>query len=73
MSDVTISTAQLQPTVKQLKRILAHETPDVITSIVATAMLLIELERLIEGANSTRTLKIFTDIFNALKGAEHGI
>lgn len=70
---MSISPAKLQPTVKQLKRILAYETPDVITGIVATAMLLIELDRLTEGANSTDTLKIFTDIFNALKGAEHGI
>lgn len=69
MSDVTISPAQLQPTVKQLKRILAYETPDVITGIVATAMLLVELDNL---TKNPRTLEIFTSVFNELKEATHG-
>lgn len=64
-----ISPAKLQPTVKQLKRILAYETPDVVTGIVATAMLLIELDRLVKNPNGTSTLKVFTDTFNSLKGA----
>ena len=69
MSDVTISTAQLQPTVKQLKRILAYETPDVITGIVVTAMLLVELDKLTKDPG---TLEIFTSVFNELKEAAHG-
>lgn len=69
MNEVSISPAQLQPTVKQLKRILAHETPDVITSIVATAMLLVELDKLTKDPG---TLEVFTSVFNELKEATHG-
>lgn len=67
MSEIRISTTKLEPTVKELKRVLAYETPDVITSIVATAMLLIELEKLIEDPRPNQTLEMFVQVFSSLR------
>lgn len=67
MNDIKISTKKLEPTVKEMKKLLMASNHDVANTITVIAMLLIEVDAAIDEADSSRTLDLFSGIYNAVR------
>lgn len=67
-NEITLKTEPLKGAVKELKRVLVTHTPDIVSGLAAMAMLLVELDTLVDDSESDITIELFTNIYKSLKG-----